>query len=162
MLATVGVMLGLCCGCASDNVHQPQPDLTPDPSTYQGEMFSRIPVFPTFAGVTAEDYAVVTWADEAQSSATITTGAFDVQIAEMGFNIQIGEMNIPEVGCFRQGDGSIELSNLAFECQAGDYYTTGSLEGVVSGDSISIVLKYRPGSMPFEVESTFTGQLTDQ
>ena len=43
-----------------------------------------------------------------------------------------------------------------FDVQAGEYRTRGSLEGTISKEGVlSLVMKYRPGTMPFEIVTEF-------
>jgi OPA family sugar phosphate sensor protein UhpC-like MFS transporter len=43
-----------------------------------------------------------------------------------------------------------------FDVQAGEYRTRGSLEGTISREGVlSLVMKYRPGTMPFEIVTEF-------
>lgn len=152
MLTLLGLMIA---GCASDNVHMPEPDLTPEPKQYDGVSSSGIPIFPTFVPQESENYAIVTWLNEQQSALTIEMGAFSVDIEEVKMHIDIGSMLIQNIPCTRIGENVFEFAIDEFTCQAGAYYTVGSLSGSLSGNSLQFTILYHPGSMPFEVETSF-------
>lgn len=149
-------LLVLCAGCASDNVHMPEPDLTPAPKQYDGISSSGIPIFPSFVPQSSANYAVVTWLNEELTAMNLEMGSFSVDIAEVQMHIEIGNMLIQNVPCQKTSDDCYEFALDEFSCQAGAYYTTGSLQGSLDKDQLTFTLLYRPGSMPFDVETIFT------
>lgn len=145
-----------CAGCASDNVHMPEPDLTPAPQQFEGTVSSGIPVFPNFGPVVSQNYAILTWLNEEQSAITVELGPFHVSVGEiMQMEIEIGTMLIQNVPCQRIGEGNYEFEIEEFACQAGEYYTTGSMAGTLKNGTLDFTVHYHPGSMPFEVETRF-------
>jgi hypothetical protein len=74
----------------------------------------------------------------------------------LGMPIEIGDMLVEQVeyAAFPSGGGYVKKEN--FDIQAGKYRTRGSLEGTISKDgTLSLVMKYRPGTMPFEIVTEF-------
>lgn len=141
--------------CAADNVHQPEPDPTPAPQRFEGHVTSSIPIIPSFNPVTDPNCVIIKWGDAQKATATVQTAGFAVDVAEVSMHIEIGPMTITDVICHTEADGSITLTNDAFSCMAGSYLAKGRLSGVLAGDDVKIDIYYRPGSMPFEVRSTF-------
>ncbi len=155
MTLTLSVLF--CAGCASDNVHQPEPDLTPAPQQFEGTVSSAIPIFPNFDPVVSQNYAILTWLNEEQTAINIELGAFDVSVGEiMQMEIEIGTMLIQNVPCQKIVDNSYEFEIEEFACQAGEYYTTGSMAGSLKNNTLEFTVHYHPGSMPFEVETVFS------
>lgn len=155
-------LIGLCgilsCACASDNIHQPEPDLTPAPQFFSGSITSSIPIFDFFVPITSDNTALFSYTDETLSKASIELGIFFVDIKEINMSFEIGPMEIENVECTLDSDGNVLLSCEEFECMAGKYLTSGSLEGSIIDGVLDFTIKYKPGSMPFEVKSQFSGK----
>lgn len=154
----IGLIGILSWACASDNVHQPQPDLTPAPQLFSGTITSSIPIFDFFVPITSDNTSLFSYDDESLSSATIQLGKFFVDINEISMSFEIGPMTIENVVCSRGADGNISLSCEDFECVAGKYFTAGSLTGTITDGVLDFTIIYIPGSMPFEVKSHFSGK----
>ena len=155
------LLIGVLClwSCASDNIHQPEPIIIPDPVTYTGDFTSWIPAIPAFKPETCENTVTLKWQNEPLTLATLIIDEFDIHITMMGMSFTFGQMNITDVTCVRTTDGTMVFTNPQFECQAGQFHTTGTLSGTLSPDgTLDLTLTYKPGSMPFEVKSTFTSK----
>ncbi len=136
----------------------PEPDNTPPPQQYDGVSTSGIPIFSFFVPQASDNYAVVTWLNEEQTAMNLEMGAYSVDIAEIASGFDIGAMLIQNIPCTKIGEGRFEFALEEFACQAGAYYTTGSLTGSLNNAKLDFTLLYRPGSMPFEVETVFQGE----
>lgn len=150
-------LFALCVSCASDNIHQPEPDMTPDPQKFIGTTASGIPIFPTFVPQISENYAVVNWLNPEKTVANIEMGEFSVDIQEVQMHIEIGTMLIKDIPFQKIGEDNYSFVLDEFNCQAGAYNTTGSIVGKLQGDEIEFTVLYYPGSMPFQVETIFKG-----
>ena len=73
-------------------------------------------------------------------------------------SFDIGPMKINNIICTHDSDDNVTLSCESFECMAGKYLTLGSLEGIIKDGTLDFTILYKPGSMPFEVKSQFTGK----
>ncbi len=141
-------------GCASDNIHQPEMDETvPVPGnagiTYDGKLTTSIPDMPMFEPATCNDYVKLVWKDSSRERVDVEVGAFDVTVEMMQSAFNIGTMYIEDVACTDNGDGTYTLDKPEFACQAGKYYTTGSLSGRYQPGKVELTIEYKPGSMPF-------------
>jgi len=153
---TAGLMCGLMllfAGCGSD-----EPNQDPESQTYHGQMVSSIPAM-NFTAAPVDQEVEVKWQDAGKTTATVEVDGFNVTLQQMGGKtIEIGDMDITGVKCEKNGDGTVTLTQPDFRCIAGKYETTGSLTGTIStGGELTLTLNYKPGSMPFEVNSVFTG-----
>lgn len=129
------------------------------PQSFTGELSTSIPAMPSFQAVSSSNAMTIIWADATQTSATVQLGEINLAVTTpMGEKVyQIGEMTIEGVTCTKEG-ATIQLSKPQFECQAGKYLTTGSLTGTLENNELSVTLLYKPGSMPFMVQSIFTSK----
>lgn len=161
-LAAMGmVSLLLLASCTKDNVHQPQPDTVPENKSFKGTLSSAIPDFPFFEPVVTDNTLQINWENLSATRATLVLNPFELYVENMNLQFTIGEMNIENVlFVYNEDDGTAAVSCPHFECQAGNYYSIGSLEGLYtpSTSSIEFTITYKPGSMPFNVKSTFISQ----
>lgn len=152
----------LSAGCASDNVHQPEPEVPlPAPNYFTGVWSSDIPDFPTFPAVVLDNGVEIRWLNADRTLADVSIGSFDLYVSVVDLNVSIGQMNIDQVVLRYGSDGVASLSRPDFECQAGTYFTTGSLEGVYDPSTgiLDLDIMYKPGAMPFTVHSSFSNNL---
>ena len=157
-IATIALM-AVVSGCASDNVHMPEPDTRPTEERFEGEIVSWIPAFAdVFAPVHNENFAEIRWLNSAHSRADLVIGEFSLYIDIVDMHITIGEMTIENLSFACGDDGSASFSRPDFEAMAGQYHTTGSISGTYSEGNISFEMEYKPGSMPFLVKSTFSSK----
>lgn len=140
--------------CGDDN---DEPSVVPQPSAFTGTFTTTVPSMASFTPVECTNTITVEWLDPSSTHANVTVGAFVIETGMPGHDYTIGQMNINDVECTRQSDGTIVLSKADFECMAGDFDTTGSFSATISADNMTATITYRPGSMPFDVQSTFTG-----
>lgn len=140
--------------CSSDD----EPSI-PAPQTFSGTLTTTIPDMPSFEAIEGENSCIITWDNPEQTSATVRMGAFDIAMSTpMGErSYEIGEMVIAGVTCVNSGN-IITLTKENFECQAGDFLTTGSLTGELKNGILTLTLLYKPGSMPFDVQSVLVGK----
>lgn len=163
------LVIGMVSGCASDNIHMPEPeDFRPVPDassslTFQGKLTTSLPEMPDFEPVIQTDYVRLIWRDADHRRVDIEVGAFHIQVAQMGMDITIGNMLIEAADCTVQDDGSYAFEKAEFACQAGEYFTTGSLSGQYrEGEALELTLLYKPGSMPFLCRSAFAGSADEK
>lgn len=144
-------------GCAGDNVHKPDPGAVPEDVKAEGSLTSSIPVFPTFEPIVTDNTVEIVWTNASATKATIKLSGFKLHVNEMNLDIEIGEMAIEAVVFGYGEDGVARFEKSAFECQAGAYFTTGSLAGTYypKSGAIDLTIDYKPGSMPFMVKSQF-------
>lgn len=147
----------------SDDDDAPTPDADNSSAeiTFQGTLTSSVPAMQDFTPFSTPDEAVLTWDDDAHTSATVTIGAFDINVAQMGMSISIGDMTISGIKCEKESDGSVSMLAESFTCVAGDYTTRGSSDGELRDDVLTLTVNYYPGAMPFEVSSVFTGSVVE-
>lgn len=151
------VALAFATSCASDNVHQPRPDMWPENLAYGGEVASSIPLFPDFGPLMNTDSLHVVWNNNTRTRASLHLGEFSLYVDVVDLHITIGDMNIENVAFIWDEEGNATINQPNFECQAGAYHTVGSLTGTYSANgNINITFDYKPGSMPFMVKSQFT------
>lgn len=156
---TAIALMAVVSGCASDNVHMPEPDTRPTEERFDGELVSWIPAFAdVFAPVHNDDFAEIRWLNSAHSRADLVIGEFSLYIDIVDMHISIGEMTIENLSFSYADDGSASFSRPDFETMAGQYHTTGSISGTYADGSISFEMEYKPGSMPFLVKSTFSSK----
>ncbi|TGX82445.1 hypothetical protein E5358_06650 [Palleniella muris] len=141
--------------CSSDD----DEPVIPAPQTFTGQLSTSIPSMLTFEPIVGENSAVVTWANPEQTLATVKLGAFSIAVkTPMGeHSYNIGEMTISDVPCVKSGN-KITMSKPEFECQAGDFKTTGSLEGTLENGTFTLTLLYTPGTMPLKVKTVLVGK----
>lgn len=145
-------------GCASDNVHMPEPDTRPTQERFEGEIVSWIPDFAdVFAPVHNADFAEIHWLNSAHSRADLVIGEFSLYIDIVDMHITIGEMTIENLSfAYEPDDPTATFSRSDFETMAGQYNTKGSISGSYSPEGLTFEMEYKPGSMPFLVKSTFS------
>lgn len=161
-LFTLLLIINGVAGCASDNIHEPETDGMTPPSgtsgvTYDGKLTTSIPDMQMFEPATCTDYVKLVWKGGSHERADVEIGAFDVNVEMMQSAFNIGTMYIEDVVCTDNGDGSYTLDKPEFACQAGKYYTTGSLNGRYRPGKVELTIEYKPGSMPFLCKSIFEG-----
>lgn len=141
--------------CSSDD----EDPITPTPQIFNGQLTTTLPSMPTFEALTNANTVVVTWGNPEQTMASVKLGAFTIEVnTPMGTkSYEIGEMTITNVACEKVGD-EITMSQPEFQCMAGDFDTKGSLVGTLENGKLSFTLLYKPGSMPFDVQSVFEGK----
>lgn len=165
MLFVVSVCLA---SCTQDNVHMPD-EVTDSESwdTYtqsgSGVLVTTVPAMQEYLQGPVESAMTVSVEEFNVSHSgyvTVSLQAFAIDdpfvVDLFGKGIEIGSMSIPEVeyAAFPSGGGYLRKD--VFDVMAGEYQTRGSLHGEVSSDGIvSLVLTYRPGTMPFEIRSEF-------
>lgn len=94
------------------------------------------------------------------SHVIICTEAFDVDdpfvSSLLGKDIRIGAMEIQKVEYAAYPSGGGYFRKEAFDIQAGEYRTRGSLFGEITKDgALTLTLTYRPGTMPFDIVSEY-------
>ncbi len=106
--------------------------------------------------------SVLIVADE-DGNATLTLGAFTLEVAAMGSTIELGDIAIEDVTVTDNGDGTYTLTSDSFTTTGvayGDSSTvtvTGSLSGIMDANGdLSIDFSLVPGSMPFAISAAFT------
>ncbi len=158
----IALLTAVVSGCASDNVHMPEPDTRPTEERFTGELVSWIPDFAdVFAPVHNDDFAEIHWLNSAHSRADIVIGEFSLYIDIVDMHITIGEMTIENVSFKYDADGSTAtFARPDFETMAGQYDTKGSISGNYSSEGLSFEMEYKPGSMPFLVKSSFASNKT--
>lgn len=132
------------------------------PQTFSGKVTSVIPAFADFDGAVSDVKATLTWVDAAGTTCTIDLGAFNVHIERpelpRPMDFVIGPMSITGVKSVKGADGSYTFSSESFDCVAGQYEVKGgTLEGTLKSGALQFKISYKPGSMPFQVVSTFAG-----
>ena len=149
-------VLAFATGCAGDNVHQPRPEAKPENLAFGGDLLSSIPLFPDFGPLVNADSLRIIWSNSSRTRATVELDEFSLYIDVVNLNITIGRMQINNVAFMWDDDGNATFERPNFACQAGAYYTEGSLAGTYTADGdVDIVIDYKPGSMPFMVKSRF-------
>ena len=161
----MGMML---VSCTQDNVHMP--DMETSAGTWEtyaqdfsGEFHTTVPlvqenlqgpvVVPT--KVRIENFHI-----EHSGHIRVLTKGFAVDdpfvVGILGMPIEIGDMVIEQVEYAAFPSGGGYLMKKDFDIQAGNYRTRGSLEGTISKEgTLSFVMKYYPGTMPFEIVTEF-------
>lgn len=167
-------------GCTQDNVHAPEPEIITvekevevpaedddfqNEFYYVGTLTSSVPSMAALMEpVTTPDHVRLTgMTGKTSGYATLVLGAFDISVAAMGMNISMGEMTIEGVQYAIYPNGNGMFFKEDFETMSGQYDTKGSLSGTFSADgSIEMSMDYRPGSMPFECHSEFSGTVSSE
>lgn len=168
----VAVCLGpcACClvSCTQDNVHVPsdgsgQETWETYTASYPGLLSTTVPLMQEYmqGPVRTEMTVQVCRFHSAHSGyVDVRTGAFEIDdpfVTDLlGKTIAIGAMDIRDVeyAAFPSGGGYFKKD--AFELQAGEYNVRGSLYGELSASGrLTLTLRYKPGTMPFEVLSEF-------
>lgn len=154
--------------CTQDNVHMPAEETSTD--TWEtrtvdcpGVLATTVPLMQEYLqGTILREMTV--HVDNCNTSHSgyvdVRTEAFEINdpfVTEMlGKAIEIGRMEIRDVeyAAFPTGGGYLKKD--AFDVQAGEYRTRGSLYGELSSAGrLTLTLSYRPGTMPFEIVSKF-------
>jgi hypothetical protein len=161
----MGIML---VSCTQDNVHMP--DMETSAGTWEtyaqefsGEFHTTVPVVQEYLQgpvVVPTKVRIESFHIEHSGYVRLLTEGFSVDdpfvVDILGMPIEIGDMLVEQVeyAAFPSGGGYVKKEN--FDIQAGNYRTRGSLEGTISKDgTLSLVMKYRPGTMPFEIVTEF-------
>lgn len=173
-IRTISRLFGaLCMGmmlvsCTQDNVHMP--DMETSAGTWEtyaqefsGEFHTTVPVVQEYLQgpvVVPTKVRIENFHIEHSGYVRLLTEGFSVDdpfvVDILGMPIEIGDMLVEQVeyAAFPSGGGYVKKEN--FDIQAGKYRTRGSLEGTISKDgTLSLVMKYRPGTMPFEIVTEF-------
>ena len=167
----IGACMVLSCvmvSCTQDNVHMP--DVEPETEAWEtyaqdfsGEFHTTVPlVQENLQGpvITSTRVRIENFHIKHSGYVCVRTEAFAVDdpfvVGILGKAIEIGAMTLDNVeyAAFPSGGGCLMKKD--FDVQAGEYRTRGSLEGTISKeDVLSFVMKYRPGTMPFEIVTEF-------
>lgn len=154
--------------CTQDNIHMPADGTSTDTwGTYTvdfpGVLTTTVPLMQEYlqGAVRTEMTVHVDKFNTSHSGyVDVRTEAFEINdpfVTEMlGKAIEMGGMEISDVeyAAFPTGGGHFRKD--AFEVQAGEYRTRGSLYGEFSSAGrLTITLRYRPGTMPFDIISEF-------
>ena len=167
----IGVCMVLSCAmvsCTQDNLHLPDMDTgTETWETYaqdfSGEFHTTVPVVQEYLQgpvVVPTKVRIENFHIEHSGYVRVLTQGFAVDdpfvVGILGMPIEIGDMVIEQVEYAAFPSGGGYLIKKDFDIQAGNYRTRGSLEGTISKDgTLSLVMKYRPGTMPFEIVTEF-------
>ena len=161
----MGIML---VSCTQDNVHMPEDGAGMETwetytQDFPGILSTTVPLVqehlqgPVLKEMTIrlENFHI-----EHSGHVIICTEAFDVDApfvsSLLGKDIRIGAMEIPQVEYAAYPSGGGHLKHEGFDIQAGEYRTRGTLEGTISKEgTLSLVIKYYPGTMPFEIVTEF-------
>lgn len=155
--------------CTQDNVHAPEQEIVviekegdtmkevfEDSLYFEGILTSSVPSMPSLMNpVDTPDFLQFKgMTDKTSGYATIVLGQFNINVEAMGMNIAIGEMEIDSIQYAFYPNGNGMFFRDDFDVMAGQYETKGSLYGTFdAGGSVRMIMNYKPGSMPFEVES---------
>ncbi len=167
-LCMVLCALGLLVSCTQDNVHMPEDVAGTEiwetyTASYPGVLTTTVPMMQEHlqGAVQTEMTVQVGEFHSAHSGyVTVTTQPFSIDdpfvISMLGKAIEIGTMEIQDVEYAAFPSGGGYLRKEAFDLQAGDYRTRGSLYGELSPTGrLSFTVRYKPGTMPFEIVSEF-------
>ena len=169
----IGTALYLVCAlclisCTQDNVHVPDEGNVPETwetytASYPGILSSTVPLMEESMQGPVKSQMTI----RISNFHSAHSGYVDIYIPQFSINdpfvlglmgkaIEIGEMEIDDVefAAFPSGGGYFRKDK--FEVQAGEYTVRGSLQGELSSaGSLTFALHYKPGAMPFEVQSEF-------
>ncbi len=164
MLCAFGILLS----CTQDNVHMPEDGAGEETwenhtASYPGVLTTTVPLMQEHlqgAVLTVLTVQVGEFHSAHSGYVTVTTQPFSIDdpfVVEMlGKAIEIGAMEIQDVEYAAFPTGGGYLRKEAFDLQAGDYRTRGSLYGELSPTGrLTFTLRYKPGTMPFEIVSEF-------
>ena len=173
-IRTISRLFGaLCMGmmlvsCTQDNVHMPEDGAGMEAwetytQDFPGILSTTVPLVqehlqgPVLKDMTIrlKDFHI-----EHSGHVIICTEAFDVDdpfvSTLLGKAISIGAMEIPQVEYAAYPSGGGYFRKEAFDIQAGEYRTRGSLFGEITKDgALTLTLTYRPGTMPFDIVSEY-------
>ena len=154
--------------CTQDNVHMPDMESGTDTwetyaQEFRGEFHTTVPVVQEHLQgpvVVSTKVRIENFHIEHSGYIRVLTEGFSVDdpfvVSILGMPIEIGDMVIEQVEYAAFPSGGGYLMKKDFDIQAGKYRTRGSLEGTISKDgTLSLVMKYRPGTMPFEIVTEF-------
>lgn len=167
----IGAYMVLSCAmvsCTQDNMHMP--DMETSAGTWEtyaqdfsGEFHTTVPVVQEYLQgpvVVPTKVRIENFHIEHSGHIRVLTKGFAVDdpfvVGILGMPIEIGDMVIEQVeyAAFPSGGGYMMKKD--FDIQAGIYRTRGLLEGTISKEgTLSLVIKYYPGTMPFEIVTEF-------
>lgn len=152
--------------CTQDNVHMPETEVESWETTtltQSGHLTTTVPAVQEYLqGPIVEEMML-----KVENISTKHSGHVVVCVESFSINdpfvvdllkksIEIGAMRIEGVEYAAYPSGGGYLKKDAFEVQAGEYTTRGSLYGEITKEGrLTLTLKYRPGTMPFDVVSQF-------
>ena len=161
----MGIML---VSCTQDNVHMPEDGAGMETwetytQNFPGILSTTVPLVQEHLQGPAQQDMTIRLKDfhiGHSGHVIICTEAFDVDdpfvSTLLGKDIRIGAMEIPQVEYAAYPSGGGHLKKDAFDIQAGEYRTRGSLFGEITKDgALTLTLTYRPGTMPFDIVSEF-------
>ena len=167
----IGACMVLSCAmvsCTQDNLHLPDMDTGAETwetyaQEFRGEFHTTVPVVQEHLQgpvVVPTKVRIENFHIEHSGYIRVLTQGFAVDdpfvVSILGMPIEIGDMLIEQVEYAAFPSGGGYLMKKDFDIQAGKYRTRGSLEGTISKDgTLSLVMKYRPGTMPFEIVTEF-------
>lgn len=165
LLLLIFMCLG-CVSCTQDNVHMPETEVDSWETTtltQPGHLTTTVPAVQEYLqGPIVDEMTLKVENINTQHSGYVVlcTEPFSVNdpfvVDLLKKSIEIGAMRIEGVEYAAYPSGGGYLKKDAFEVQAGEYTTRGSLYGEISKEgTLTLTLKYRPGTMPFEVVSRF-------
>ena len=161
----MGIML---VSCTQDNMHMPEDGAGMETwetytQDFHGSFHTTVPIVQEYlqgpvvvdTKVRLENFHI-----SHSGHVRVLTQGFSVDdpfvVDILGMPIEIGDMRLEQVeyAAFPSGGGYFKKDD--FDIQAGKYRTRGSLEGTISKEGThSFVMKYYPGTMPFEIVTEF-------
>lgn len=162
---TLGLFL---VSCTQDNVHMPEIENGTEQwetatAEFRGQLSTTVPlVQENLQGPVLKEMMVRLKNFNILHSGYVTLCTEEFAVNDdfvtqlLGKLIVIGAMDIPKVEYAAYPSGGGYLKCEAFDIQAGEYRTRGSLHGEVSKEGkLSFTITYRPGTMPFDIVSEF-------
>ncbi len=163
--------IGILASCTQDNVHMPEGGVEMegwDTTTvsYSGVLSTTVPLVQEYMHgpvVLPMTVRMGEFHPSHSTYVTVSTEAFSVNdpfvVDLLSKAIDIGAMEIQNVEYAAFPTGGGYLKKEAFDIQAGDYRTRGSLQGELSAEGyLTLTLTYRPGTMPFDIVSVFVNE----
>lgn len=161
----MGIML---VSCTQDNVHMPDDEQSTETwevytKDFPCHMTTTVPLVQEYLQGPVVGDMTVQVADFNTSHSgyvSIRTEAFGMNdpfvVSILGKAIEIGAMEIQKVEYAAYPSGGGYFRKEAFDIQAGEYRTRGSLFGEITKDgALTLTLAYRPGTMPFDIVSEY-------
>ncbi len=165
------LVLGASCvllSCTQDNVHMPEGGTGAETwetytASYTGLLSTTVPLMQEhLQGAVLSEMTVQMGEFHSAHSGYVTlkTQAFSIDdpfvVSMLGKAIEIGAMEIQDVEYAAFPTGGGYLKKEAFDIQAGEYRTRGALHGELTPSGrLTFTIRYRPGTMPFEIVSEF-------